>query len=120
MKLSEMNTAQLAKALCTLSAPVGRLVEDVELMRGIADAGKDKSTIGEKMGALLPKVIPALLDKHFDDVVLILSALTGKTAAAIRKQNGFETIKDVRSCFDKDLLDFFKSSADMERTELQA
>ena len=119
MKLSEMNTAQLAKALCTLSAPVGRLVEDVELMRGIADAGKGKETMGEKLGALLPKVIPALLDKHFDDVVLILSALTGKTAEAIRKQNGFETIKDVRSCFDGDLLDFFKSSAGMERTESQ-
>lgn len=120
MKLSEMNTVEMAKALCQLAAPVGRLAEDVELLRAIASAGKDKNTLGEKLGALLPQVIPALLGDHFEDVVLILSALTGKTAAAIRKQNGFETIKDVRSCFDRDLLDFFKSSADMERTELQA
>lgn len=120
MKLSEMNTVQMAKALCELAAPVGRLAEDVELMRGMADAGQGKNTLGEKLGALLPKVIPALLDKHFDDVVLILSALTGKSGEVIRAQKGVQTIRDIQSCFDGDLLDFFKSSAGMERTESQA
>ncbi len=119
MKLSEMNTVELAQALCLLAAPVGRLAEDVELLKGMAAAGEGKETLGEKLGALMPTVIPALLDKHFDDVVLILSALTGKTPAAIRKQKGFETIRDIRACFDGDLLDFFKSSAGMERTESQ-
>lgn len=119
MKLSEMNTVEMSKALCALAVPVGHLAEDAELMRGIAEAGKDNDTLGEKLGALLPKVIPALLDKHFEDTVLILSALTGKTPAAIRKQKGVQTIQDVRSCFDRDLLDFFKSSAGMERTESQ-
>lgn len=117
MKLSEMNTVEMAKALCQLAAPVGRLAEDVELLRAIASAGKDKNTLGEKLGALLPQVIPALLGDHFEDVVLILSALTGKAPEAIRQQKGTETVKDLMQCFDGDLLDFFKSSAGMERTE---
>ena len=46
MKLSEMSTVQMAKALCELAAPVGRLAEDVELLRGMADAGQGKDTLG--------------------------------------------------------------------------
>ena len=120
MKLSEMNTAEMAKALCILAAPVGNICSDDKLLRSIADAGRAGETMGAKVAELLPKVIPSLLGDHFEDLVTILAALTGKTETAIRKQKGVETIRDIKECFDKDLLDFFKSSASMERMESQA
>lgn len=120
MKLSEMSTADMAKALCKMAAPAGRLCADVKMMRCIAEAGKGKETLAEKLAALMPEVIPALLGEHFDDLVTILSALTGKDEEAIRRQKGVETIRDISECLDGDLLDFFKSSAGMERTESPA
>lgn len=119
MKLSEMNTVELAKALCNLAAPVGRLVGDKELMKALGEKGKKDASLGEKLGKQIPKVIPSLLGDHFEDVVLILSTLTGKAPEAIRQQKGAETISDLMQCFDKDLLDFFKPSASMEQTEFQ-
>lgn len=125
MKLSDMNTVEMAKALCTLAVPVGNICSDIQLLKDIAEAGKDENgnpasmTLGEMAGKLLPKVVPSLLDKHFDDTCMILSALTGKTVQQIRKQKGMQTINDIVMCFDGSLLDFFKSSAGMERTESQ-
>jgi hypothetical protein len=120
MKLSEMNTVQLAAALCKMAKPVGDLMQDAELLRAIAQAGDGQETVGGKMGALASAAIPVLLEKHFDAVVLILSALTGKSEEQIRTQKGMETIRDVTEVMDMELLDFFASSASAARTESQA
>lgn len=120
MKLSEMNTVQLSSALCKMAKPVGELMQDTALLRAIASAGDGATTFGEKIGALVPEIIPALLEKHFDATVLILSAMTGKSEKTIREQKGMQSVRDIMECFDGDLLDFFFSSAGTERTELKA
>lgn len=111
MKLSEMNTVELAKALCDLAEPVSRLISDKELMQAFGEKGKQKETLGDMLGKQFPKVIPSLLDAHFADVVAILAVLTGKTADSIRAQKGVETIRDIRECFSRDLMEFFAPPA---------
>ena len=56
-------------------------------------------------------MLPQLLGPHLDDLIAVAAALTGKTAEQVAAQRGTETIRDLMDCFDKDLIDFFKSSA---------
>ena len=115
MKLSEMNTREMAAALCKLTPAVERIVQDDalgEAMRQFANSKEKTPAVAyAKLAALLA---PVLLDKHLDDTVTMLSALTGKDEAVIYDQPGWQTIKDIKGCLDKDLLDFFMPSAGTE------
>lgn len=117
MKLSEMNTDQMAKCLCELVTPVAEIVAD----DGIWDALKEFSSVKDKTlfavaGSIAVKITPLLLRDHYKAFVEIVSAMTGKTPANVRKQSGMQTIADVIGFVDKDLIDFFKSSAPTEKT----
>lgn len=112
MKLSEMDTRQLAAALCSLAAPIDRLCADKDVMAVIATIATGKGSLA----AMLGKAAPVLLDKHYDDVVAVLAALTGKTADEISAQSGMQTIADIRACLDQDLGSFFSSSAPTGKT----
>lgn len=113
MKLSEMNTQQLAKCLCEIAPAMERI--------GVDDAvGKAFASIPEKLaGGTLMKfyssmagtLVPVLLGTHFDDSIAIISAMTGKSEDIVRTQKSMETIRDVKDFFDKDFFDFFRSSA---------
>lgn len=114
MKLSEMNTTNLAKALCTLAKPLSEICED-DAFRALMKKGKETS-----FGVLISEAAPLLLDKHFAHMVTILSALTGKTEKEIKQQKGMQTVKDLMECMDQDLLDFFTPSTAAEPTESKA
>lgn len=107
MKLAEMNTEQMAKALCEMAPAVGRIMDDEDVKTALDDGKKENAALSQLVG----KIIPALLDRHFDDVLTVLSVLTGKSKAVIRKQKGGDTIKDVMNCLDTDVIDFFMPSA---------
>lgn len=118
MKLSEMNSDQMAKCMCELVAPVAEIMSDEAVLKavaGLADA-KDKSFLPVICNAATV-LVPLLLKTHYMAFVTVLSAMTGKTVAVIRKQQGLQTIKDVRDCLDQDLIDFFKSSAPTGKAE---
>lgn len=114
MKLSEMNTVELARALCRIAGPIGELCKD-DAFRAVLQK-KKSAALGEIAGEL----IPVLLDKHFAHMVTILSALTGKTEKEIKQQKGMQTVKDLMECMDQDLLDFFTPSTAAEQTESKA
>ena len=113
MKLSEMNTRQMADALCKLAEPIGNMVADKHFTDAFASALKrdQEGTIGEQIAHAAKAVLPQILGTHFDDLIAIAAALTGKTAEQVAAQRGTETIQDLMGCFDKELVDFFKSSA---------
>lgn len=113
MKLSEMNTRQMADALCKLAEPIGNMVADKQFTDAFASALKhdQEGTIGEQIAHAAKAVLPQILGTHFDDLIAIAAAMTGKTAEQVAAQRGTETIRDLMGCFDKDLVDFFKSSA---------
>lgn len=111
MKLSEMNTRELAKALCGLTMPISNICKDAEVVEALKTM-QEKRTIAD----MLASIVPVLLDKHYDDTVAVLSALTGKTVQQINAQKGSETITDIKMCLDGDLVSFFSSSAPTEKT----
>ena len=116
MKLSEMNTQQLAACLCKIAEPVERIGTDEAVVKAMRDMNvrlKD-GTLMEKIAAMIGALVPTLLGTHFDDVVVIVAAMTGKTEDGVRAQNGFVTIRDIRSFFDEDFAGFFRPSAAQE------
>lgn len=116
MKLSEMNTQQLAACLCKIAPVLERIGMDDGTNRAFeALSGKlEGSTRMQQLAQMVGALVPALLGSHFDDVVTIVAAMTGKTEDGVRTQNGFTTIRDVQSFFDEDFLGFFRSSAAQE------
>lgn len=118
MKLSEMNTDQMAKCMCELVEPAAEIMADEAVLKAIAGFAntKDQSFL-QMIGSAATALVPLLLKTHYTALVTVLSAMTGKSVAVIRKQKGLQTIKDVRECLDQDLIDFFRSSAPTEKTE---
>ena len=113
MKLSEMDTRQMAEALCKLTEPIGNMVADKACTDALALAlqRNQDGTIGEQLAHAAKAVMPQLLGPHLDDLIAIAAALTGKTVGQVATQRGTETIHDLMDCFDRDLVDFFRSSA---------
>lgn len=113
MKLSEMTTGAACDCLLEIAVPVANIAEDeslVEVIRGFkADA--ENLTYIEIAAMVARKIIPLALKNHREDMFVILSALTGKTAAQIESQPITQTIMDARGIVDRDLIDFFTSSA---------
>lgn len=117
MKLSEMNTKQLASALCALVRPMQALAQDEEINRAftaIYAKGEEMQnmTVLEKGGMLL-EVVPVLFERRYKETIEIVSVLTGKSVEELEVQNGMETINETMQCFDSQLLGFFRSSAVM-------
>lgn len=118
MKLSEMNTMQLADAICKITPAVARIMEDPKTLDALKqypeEGSAPKGVLIMKAGALLA---PVLLGDHLRDTATVLAALTGKTAEQILQQKGSETIKDITACLDTELIDFFMPSAGTEATQ---
>ena len=113
MKISKMTTDEAADALVKMSEAVTAIVADEEsvpllnaLSVGIEAEGNEGIT------AALMRLVPFLLKKHRKEFYTIIGALDGKEEEEIGKFNLLSTIRVVRDSFDKDLLDFFKSSGE--------
>lgn len=113
MKLSEMNTMELASALCRMAEPMERIGQDEAINAYFAKVAKEKKpkTQLATLAGMAGTLIPALLDTHRVDTLTILSAMTGKSVNELEMQSGMQTIRDARACFDGDFMDFFKSAA---------
>lgn len=108
MKLGDMNTVQMGKAICQIAPAIAHIVEDEEFAQLMIPAKE-----GERrtLAGMLAVMAPAMLDRHLDDTLAILSVLTEKSIPTLRKQKGMQTIRDIMECLDRDLIDFFTSSA---------
>lgn len=122
MKLSELTTEQAVDVLCELTPYIANIIGDKALLDELGKKfdSKGKSvaelyTYGAQKCAMLVSV---LLKDHRADVFGILSVLNDTTAEAVEKQNVLTTILQIRSVFkDKELLDFFKSFGQEEKSE---
>ena len=109
MRLSEMNTAEMADALVAIAEPLGRIGRDPAMNRAITDLGRFEGvTALEKISGLFVPLATALLKTHRDDTLAVLAVLTGKSAGELAAQRGLETLKEARDCLDGELLDFFR------------
>ena len=120
MKLSEMNTKQMARALCDLTAPVSAITKDEGIngvFEGIAKKiqENERMTMFEKAGMLL-EVVPMMLAEHYEDTIKIACVMTGKQKDEVEAMNGMELIRELRDCIDSQIIGFFRSSAAMGKT----
>lgn len=120
MKLSKLTTDRAAEVLVTVAQPIAEILKDSELREKIGKKTK-KGLSSLELYAVgverLAELVPFLLQKHKSAVYTILAALNEKTEDEIAAQNILVTIRQVKELIqDKDLLDFFKSSATEEQT----
>lgn len=112
MRLSEMNTVQLAAALCDMAPHIEAIGSDEavnDLIKNFAQTQQGR-TVMQTASAVISMLLPALLERHRTHTFAILSVMTGKSVQEIENQNGFQTVRDIKAVLDKDMLELFKSS----------
>lgn len=113
MKLSQLTTEELAQVLCKLTPPLCRMARDPQLLAAfnrLAPSTLDSQPALASAARIWEEVLPLLLTSHLDDCCAVLATLTGKSADALRSQNGLTTLIDLRSVWDSDLRSFFISA----------
>lgn len=113
MKLSQMNTEQLADALCMMADPIDKIGMDeafTEKLKEVAKRGKLNKI--QNATTMFATFVPLLLKNKREETFQILSALTGKTVEEIATQSGMVTLKDAMESIDEDFINFFRQSAD--------
>lgn len=122
MKLSEMDTRQLAKALCEIAKPMDALGKSKALNEALKEYAElrqtEHATMLEQLTTLLSAIMPALLcDENLPNVAAIVAALSDKTPRQVLEQKGMQTIADIMNLADKDLADFFTQSVRRGQTK---
>lgn len=137
MKLSELSTDRALDVLCELTPYVSSIFGDEKVIVALdgampkkKDAGESKKkktdapddagsfSVGVRTMSGLVGIAPLLLKTHRPDVYGILAVLNEKTVQEVASQPVGDTIRQVKDVFrDSELLDFFKSSAQQEKTE---
>lgn len=107
MKLSQMNTEELADTLCRLAGPFCRIARDERVTAVMAETEKRGTA---RLFGTAEKLTPLLLREHREDAAEILGVLTGREKEEILRQSALKTIQDIRECADGELTDFFLSA----------
>lgn len=110
MKISEMNTNQVADVLVRIAEPAANIMHDknvFDMLEKLA-TGNDASPI-KFFADNIALVVMVLLNAHRNDVFEIVAALSEKTVDDVGNQNIKTTVIDIKESVDKDLLDFFGS-----------
>lgn len=110
MKISEMNSVQLADTLYRIAEPVAAILSEPDVEKVLENLSKSEASPFAYVGKMVKIVLPIALKKQQKATFGIIAALTGKTVKQIQEQNGLQTIKDAMSCIDADLITFFASS----------
>lgn len=110
MKISEMTTEQAAETLVRLSAPIGNICDDENLVGIIKKFHESKTENIRAVGRLLPEVLGFALQTHKRDVYEIVGTLIGKTCDEVAKMPFAALLKEVRNSYDEVFKDFFISS----------
>lgn len=109
MKLSQMTTDQAADALIRISEPASNIMHDADTIAVLEKLVKgDEQPLSFIADNLVP-VITVLLKTHRSDLYEILAAFSEKNTADIAGQKITDTIKDIKECWDGELMDFFAS-----------
>lgn len=117
MKISEMSTTQASAVLVKIMQPMQNILSDEKVMPGI-QAVMGQETAEKAIALALRTIVPDLLKSHTGDFCAIIGAINSKTQKAIEQQGIVATMAQVKEIFsDKELLDFFKSSALQAETE---
>ena len=123
MKLSQLSTERATDVLCELTPYIANIVEDADLMESLRSAidteqVKTKADLIAIGAGKVTRLVPIILKNRRSDLYGILAVLNEKSVEEIAKQNLLVTMRQIKDMTkDKELVDFFKSWADMEESE---
>ena len=112
MKLSEMNTDQLADLYVGI-APAIENITTGKHWEEIAKAGEGELTARK----MLTVILPLLLKHNRNDVFAIIGATNGTSADQVAKQPFPKTLAMAREILTTDFADFFSQSESEEQSE---
>ena len=111
MKISEMTNDQATDAMVRISAALGFICEDEEMLSIIDDLQNLGNTpIVTAIPKVLPKFSSLAFRKHKDSLYEIIGALCQTSRKEVGKMNFKETISLIKESYDDILRDFFTSS----------
>lgn len=111
MRISEMTNDQATDAMVRISAALGSICEDEEMLGVIDDLQNlGNMPIINAIPRVLPKFASLAFRKHKDSLYEIIGALCQKSRKDVGKMNFKETIALIRDSYDEVLRDFFTSS----------
>ena len=120
MKFSAMTTREQAVLLCRIAPVVSRIGQDEEMNAKMAEMAKEdaekKKTVLQKVSAMIDVFAPVLLDRHYDDAMIVCGALIGKTQEELDEMGILSIIREVKGVIDEELVSFFKQSDGTEAT----
>lgn len=120
MKISEMNNDQATDAMVRISAALGFICEDEEMLSVIDDLQNLGNTpIVNAIPRVLPKFASLAFRKHKDSLYEIIGALCQKSKKDVGKMNFKETITMIKESYDDVLRDFFTSSVPSRETSAE-
>lgn len=122
MKISELSTDRALDVLCEITPYVSNIVTDSDLM---ATLGKSVKRDGMTRAGLmllgaekLTSIVPVVMKTHRADVLGVVAALNDMDVEEVACQNVIKTGMQIREiCKDRELLDFFRSCAEPEKSE---
>lgn len=106
VRLGDMPTEEMAKALCRLTPPLCRMAKDPKVGEALKQIRREDPllmTLG-KAGEIL---LPCLMGEHLGEMLEVLHILTGAGVETLRKQPARETVQLFLRCLDEALADFF-------------
>ena len=106
MKLSEMSTDKAMEVMANMIPAISRVIDNPKVSGLFERKPDDTSTAGIKF---FVNVATVLLKECKADAAEIIGLLCDKTTEEVCSQNLLVTMKDVMSCYDKELIDFFTS-----------
>ncbi len=120
MKISEMNNDQATDAMVRISAALGFICEDEEMLSVIDDLQNlGNMPIVNAIPRVLPKFASLAFRKHKDSLYEIIGALCQKSKKDVGKMNFKETITMIKESYDDVLRDFFTSSVPSRETSAE-
>lgn len=112
MKLSEMTLEQTKVAMIRLAAPFGNICEDEDLVK-MLDEFKNywRLPLIVTVGKLLPRIITLCFDKHYADLMEIISVFSDQPVEKVKTQTFAQAVAVLRENYDDLAATFFPSSA---------
>ena len=123
MKLSQLTTEKATDVLVELTPYIANITSDESLMEKLKSTLKlneatTKAQIYVAGAEMIASIVPIVFKDHKSDVFGILSVLNEKDVEDIKNQPFLQTLKLIKECVkDRELIDFFKSFGQQEKTE---
>lgn len=106
MRLGDLPTEDMGQALCRLTPPLCRMAKDPKVEEALKRIRREDPLL-MTLGRAGENLLPCLMGEHMEDLLQVLSILTGEGVDTLRRQPGRETVALFLQCADEALADFF-------------